>query len=46
MTILALVLDYADEIESPQNVNSAEDGQLVIQHIKAKATFTDLMTFM
>ena len=38
-------LDYADEIESPQNVNSAEDGASGnTTDIKAKATFTDLMT--
>jgi len=38
-------LDYADEIESPQNVNSGEDGASGnTTDISAKAVFTDLMT--
>ena len=37
-------LDFADEIESPQNVNSGEGGGTQTTDIKAKATFTDLMT--
>ena len=37
-------LDFADEIESPQNVNSGEGGGTQTTDIKAKATFSDLMT--
>jgi len=37
-------LDFADEIESPQNVNSGEGGGTNTTDIKAKANFTDLMT--
>jgi len=37
-------LDFADEVESPQNVNSGEGGGTQTTDIKAKATFSDLMT--